>query len=638
MCGILGTYYFDRRRQVDERLLRAMADEVRHRGPDDEGYYVKRNLGLGFRRLAIIDLTPAGNQPMPNEDRTVWIVFNGEFYDFQRHRHALQANGHVFRSRTDTETILHFYESRGMRCLESIDGMFAFALWDEKKQELVLVRDRLGIKPLFYYIDSERIIFASEIKSILRDPSVPRELNPEALHHYLTFMTVPGPHTIFRNIFKLLPGHYLRLANGTQELVRYWTLPVHTDRSDSEHAWLSMLEERFAGAVQSQLVSDVPLGAFLSGGVDSSAVVAMMSRPSHPAVKTYSISFPGLDRYDESPYARQVSTLLHTEHKEFEVTATLADILPKLVWHFDEPFAVSSAFATYFLAKMAREHVTVALTGDGGDELFAGYPFRYSMDDRFRRISWAPQTIRRAIARTVQALPVFGPHTLREFLVKLHSYVAFFTGDADDAFFRTLTFFDEEEKSGLYTDAFRSTLQSPPSIEVLRQHYREFSSGDRVNRRLFADIKTTLVDEMLTKVDRMTMASSLEARVPILDHRLVELASAIPGRLKIQGQDGKQIFKQMLRPYLPADILSRRKHGFNVPMDRWLRRELFEFMSDLLSEDTLRRRGYFNPDRVRKLITDHVKGRANNVGQLYILMTFELWHRIFMDGTSVPAQ
>lgn len=633
MCGFVGIWHASPDRPVERGLLKAMTDTIIHRGPDDEGFFVDRNLGLGFRRLSIIDLSAAGHQPMCNEDGSVWIVFNGEYYGFQHVQQTLRARGHQFKSRTDTETILHLYEEEGIEGLAKIDGMFAFALWDGRKRELYLVRDRLGIKPLFYYTDGNRVVFGSEMKAILRDPSVPREIDNEALSHYLSFMTIPAPFTAYRNMYKLRPGHYLKItADGIAD-VCYWDLPSTVNEEASEESLAASLDELLGEAVRSQLVSDVPLGAFLSGGVDSSIVVAKMADGMREPVRSFSIAFPGMGDDDETPFARQVSTLLKTDHREFAVTPHLIEILPKLVWHFDEPFAVSSAFATYFLARMARENVTVALTGDGGDEVFAGYPFRYSQDARFQRIAWIPQPFRRLLFGAVEQMPVAGPAAMKEFLQWAKKGAGFFTHDADYAFFRTLSFFTETHKRLLVSDKDRFA-QCRPSFDILDEHYRRRAGQDPVSRRLYADIKTTLADEMLTKVDRMTMASSLEARVPLLDHRVVEFAARVPARYKLHGREGKLVLKRSAAGYLPSEILHRRKHGFNVPLDKWLRGELFPFMTDLLSEETLKRRGIFDARSVGRLIADHREHRANNVGQLYILMNFELWQRQFLDAPA----
>ena len=631
MCGIAGIYHFDPQRPVDASLLRRMTQQIRHRGPDAEGFHQGPNIGLGFRRLAIIDLSAAGNQPMCNEDESLWIVFNGEFYGFREHQERLKKAGHVFKSRTDTETVLHLYEEHGVECLQYLDGMFAFALWDRKTNDLLLVRDRLGIKPLHYAVRDSGILFGSEIKSILQDPTITRDIDEQALHDYLSFMTVPAPRSIYKGISKLLPGHYLRVHNGSVAIRPYWNLPTEPVSEMSRQDALGQLEDVLSRAVRSQLLSDVPLGAFLSGGVDSSAVVALMSEGTQEPVKTFAISFPGLEEYDESSHARDVSAMFSTHHMEFAVTPQLIDVLPKLAWHFDEPFAVSSAFATYFLAKMTREHVTVALTGDGGDELFAGYPFRYSMDARFARVGWVPRSVRSLVFGLVQHLPVFGTEPQRRFLTKARTAASFFTNDADEAFFRTFTYFDEPSKKALRASGQRGFAPATPSLDVLSRHYREAGKLDPVNRRLYGDLKTTLVDEMLTKVDRMTMAFGLEARVPLLDHRLVEFVMRLPGAWKIRGRDGKLLLKAAMSRFLPSRILERRKHGFTVPMDRWLREDLHEYLCDHLSEETVRRRGYFEPRVVQKLIRDHKEQKANNVGQLYTLLSFELWHRAFLD-------
>jgi len=631
MCGFCGIKYLTNSLFVEKEHLCRMNLKLTHRGPDSDGFYITNECGLSFRRLAILDLSADGNQPMTNEDGSIWIVFNGEFYGFQKYREQLIKKGHTFKSKTDTETILHLYEEYGINCLQYIDGMFAFALWDNRNKQLYLVRDRLGIKPLYYYIDKEKIIFGSEIKAILEYPGIKKEINYQALHNYLSFMTIPAPLTIYNNIYKLLPGNYLTHQNGNVITHEYWDLKEE-EGDYNEKYYIEELEVRFKKAVESYLISDVPIGAFLSGGVDSSAVVAMMSVILKSNVKTFSINFEGLNDYNEQKFSELVSSLYNTEHYTFNLKTDLISVLPKIVWYFDEPFAVSSAIGIYYLAKLAKEKITVALTGDGADELFAGYPFRYSMDNRYKKISKIPKIMRNIFFRALRLLPLLGNESQRNFVQKVKNYSKFFNGSQDDAFFNTYTFFDESIKRSLYTFNFSNGLYFEPSINVIKHYYNKINITDPIKRRLYGDIKTTLVDEMLTKVDKMSMAWSLESRVPFLDHELVEFVFNIPSKYKLQNREGKIILKKMLEKYLPNEILYRKKHGFNVPMDKWFRFELYDYLNDILSENTIKKRGIFNYEIIKKMIELHKNYKANYAGELNILLNFELWYREYIGS------
>jgi asparagine synthase (glutamine-hydrolysing) len=397
MCGITGIYYFDNKRTVEINQLKKMTDIISHRGPDDEGHYIDGNVGLGHRRLSIIDLSSDGHQPMCNEDGTIWIIFNGEFYNYLNYKNEIISKGHKLKSRSDTEYILHMYEEYGFEMVHKINGMFAFVIWDSKKQILFAARDRMGVKPFHYYIDNEKFLWGSEIKSILEHENTDKSIDFQALSDYFSFMSIPAPKTIYKKIRKLLPGHRLIIENGKVSVEKYWDLYYNNETIKPDDYYIEKFETLFSEAVNLRLISDVPLGAFLSGGVDSSAVVAMMAKNNVKEIKTFSISFKDLDKYDESLYAKQVAEQYNTFHTEFNLSGKHIDILPKLAWHFDEPFAVSSAFAVYFLSKMTREYVTVALSGDGADELFAGYPFRYSHDLRFDKIEKIPIALRKML-------------------------------------------------------------------------------------------------------------------------------------------------------------------------------------------------------------------------------------------------
>lgn len=536
MCGIFAWFDFTQNR-IDEALLRRMTDSMRHRGPDDAGYWISPSgqVGLGQRRLSIIDLSPAGREPMCNEDQTVWLTFNGEIYNFQEIRPHLEAKGHRFSSHTDAEVIIHAYEEWGIDCLQKFNGMWAFVLWDENRQRLLVSRDHFGIKPLVYYHDSRRFICGSELKALLADPGVPRQLNPTALHHYLSFMDVPGPYTIYQNIFKLKPGHYLIVEKGQVCQKPYWQLEVGPTIRASETEILETLEAKLSEAIRLQMISDAPLGTFLSGGVDSSIVSALAARSlGQEKLNTFSVSFAGAGDYDESHWAKQVAQHLGTNHCEFNMSLEFTDVLPHLINLFDEPFAVSSVIPLYLLSRETAKHVKVVLTGDGGDEVFGGYAGRYSLlDVVWDVLQWwplrgygtaTPQNSRDSIfTRTrwrspssiQQAKWLLETSSLPNEVARRRHYL------------NSLYTFREVEKAALYTPAWSEMLNGVSTAEVLWPHWPDKTS-DRLAKWQVLDLKTTLVDEMLSKVDKATMANGLEARVPLLDRHLVEYALRIP--------------------------------------------------------------------------------------------------------------
>ncbi|MEO8208928.1 MAG: asparagine synthase (glutamine-hydrolyzing) [bacterium] len=637
MCGIVGIYNFDKNNLVNKTLLKSMTDEIRHRGPDDEGYYIDKNVGLGFRRLSIIDISINGHQPMCNEDESVWIIFNGEFYNFQDYRNELEAKGHRFKSRTDSEVIIHLYEEYGEKCIEKINGMFAFCIYDKKKQQVLLARDRIGIKPLYYFLDNSRLIFASEIKAIIKDPSIQRNINYNSLSNFLTNHVIIGEDTIFNNIHKLLPGHFLKIENNKIQIKEYWDLNFTNDFiSCDENFFVEKIDELLSSSVNLQLISDVPLGVFLSGGVDSSGVVAYVDKIKGRKNKTqsFSISFIG-SKYDESRYAREVSKLYQTIHTEFDLKMDFIKSVPKIVWHLDEPFSDSSAFATYHLAKMARDYVTVVLTGDGGDEIFAGYPFRYSMDRRFNRVNFVPEVFRSSAYNLSKLFPSIGSKELKKKISDTKQYLKYLSKDSDTAFLLSFSIFDEKEQEKLLQEKILEKINLAEEIERVRK-YRNSHNGSSANilqQRLYYDIKTMLPDQMLTKVDKMTMASSLEARPPILDHRLVELAMNIPSNFKIKNRNGKLILKKTFEKYLPKEILYRKKSGFNVPIEEWFRKDLKEYARGILSEESIRKRGLFKYSYIDKLFDDHSKFKTNNASKIFTLISLEVWFQIFIDKT-----
>ena len=620
MCGIAGQVTADRR-PVEADRIAAMGERLRHRGPDDHGVYVHGHVGLAHRRLSVLDLSAAGRQPMCNEDESVWIVFNGEIYNFGELRAQL-ASRHTFRSRTDTEVVLHLYEEYGLNCVSMLRGMFAFAIWDGRAQRLVLARDRLGKKPLFYRVDEDGLGFASELKALVLNRPVP-DLDPVALHHYLTFQYIPAPWTIFRGICKLPPAHLLVYEDGKVTEHPYWTLRYDEklagrDERELREEFRSLLEE----SVRLRLISDVPLGAFLSGGVDSSSIVAIMSRLLDRPVKTFSIGFAEKE-FNELPYAAEVARQFGTEHQEFVVEPSAVDILPALVSVYDEPYADSSAIPTYYVSQLSRQFVTVVLNGDGGDELLAGYP-RYRTEGWDRLAARLPRGIT-APLRTLGARVPAG--RLSKGLARLGSPFA-------RSYLARICYFSPEEKADLYEPSFAARVAADDSYDLLLQWFRNVHATDLLDQLLSVDTHSYLPDDLLVKVDRATMAHGLEARSPFLDHRLMEFAASLPVDLKVRGGQGKYLLKAAMRGVLPDHILDRSKMGFGVPIDRWFRKDCRAFVRDTLLSSRALQRGYFRPDRVRAMLDAHQDGGSNYGYRLYALLMLELWHREYMDAAA----
>ncbi|MDX1777960.1 MAG: asparagine synthase (glutamine-hydrolyzing), partial [Thermodesulfobacteriota bacterium] len=524
--------------------MRSMASVINHRGPDDEGIYLKGNVGLAHKRLSILDLSTAGHQPMSNEDGSVWIVFNGEIYNFLDLREALIKKGHTFVSRTDTETIIHLYEEKGIECVHDLRGMFAFAIWDEQKKRLFCARDRAGKKPFVYAHTKEGFVFASEIKSLLRDPLIDKSLDYRAIHHYLTYQYVPSPLSIFENIKKLPPAHILIYERGKITAQRYWNLSYRNKiHLSSVRDYGERFRDLFEEAVKIRLRSDVPLGAFLSGGIDSSLVVAVMSRLMNQPVKTFSIGFEE-EAYDEVKFARLIAEKYETDHHEFTVKPDAVSILPKIVWHYNEPFADSSAIPTYYVSKMTRDFVTVALNGDGGDESFAGYE-RYLADklaDYYRRV---PSFVREGIIR--RAVDIL-PHSTnrRNFFRRLKRFVKGISETPERRYVRWICFFDNEMKEDLYTASFKELNREYDSVDLTVRWYERADAKQFLDRTLFVDVMSYLPEDLLVKVDIASMAHSLEARSPVLDHKVMEFAASLPPNLKLRGMETKYLLKETL--------------------------------------------------------------------------------------------
>jgi asparagine synthase (glutamine-hydrolysing) len=627
MCGIAGKLYFDRERAVDPALLTRMHQVLAHRGPDDSGIYHDGPVGLAHRRLAIIDLSPGGHQPMASADGRVWIVFNGEIYNFLELRAELERQGVRFRSRSDTEVILALYDRDGVDFVRALRGMFALALWDGRTRRLVLARDRAGKKPLLYYADAERFVFGSEAKALLEDPEVPVAMDPVAIHHYLTFGYVPAPRSAFRDISKVPPAHYLVVDNGVVRTERYWELSYEPKRVASEAALCEELREQLLDAVRVRLISDVPLGAFLSGGIDSSAVVAMMSRLSSKPVKTFSIGFED-DEFNELPHARLVAQRFGTDHHEFIVKPDALEVLPELVWHYNEPYADSSAIPTYYLAKLARQHVTVALNGDAGDENFAGYD-RYLGMQLAGHYDRLPRAARAAIQAGVAALPARGGH--RGLVRRAKRFVAAMARPAGERYGSWISFFSNEDKTTLYTDGFADAVRGLDAFGWLERAAARVPASDPLDRTLGMDVATYLADDLLVKVDIASMAHALEARSPMVDHRFMEFAAALPASMKLRGRTKKYLLKAALRGILPDAIIDRPKMGFGVPIADWLRRELRDLAHETLLSSRAQARGLFRPAEVRGLLAAHADPRTPRHFQLWNLLALELWFQRFLD-------
>jgi asparagine synthase (glutamine-hydrolysing) len=649
MCGICGEIDFSSGVSVQpiQRMCRVLA----HRGPDDEGIvFIKGNrnlevkdssefppvekgfeVGLGHRRLSIIDLSEAGHQPMCNEDGRIWIVFNGEIYNFQGIRERLEKKGHLFKSKSDTEVILHAYEEWGVECLNHFRGMFAFAIWDSKQRQLFMARDRLGKKPLVYFHQNGHFAFGSEIKALLQIPGIEKKVNGNAIHHYLTYQYVPAPDTIFEGIKKLPPAHYLIYdREGNVKVERYWKLyfspcgQTKMDLREISHRIQTELEE----SVKLRLISDVPLGAFLSGGVDSSLIVGMMAKLSGRPVKTFSIGFEEKE-FDELSYARLVSNHFGTEHHEFIVKPNAIEILPKLVWHYNEPFADSSAIPTYYVAKMTKDYVKVVLTGDAGDENFAGYPrylrsklliFFLKMPKRLRRDFFPP------LLRMITQF-----HWREKTFNRLAAYIESISSNQVRNYAEQVKIYNAKEKEDLYSYEFNEVVKGTDSVEYLLSKFEEVRINNLIDQLLYLDINTYLPEDLLVKMDIATMANSLEARLPFLDHKFMELVAGIPSHLKLKGTKSKFILKTAFKDFLPDAVFKRRKMGFGVPVSRWFRNELKDYIYEILLDPRTLNRGYFRREGIERLLKDHIALRYDHSSKIWALLFLEIWFRVFMD-------
>jgi asparagine synthase (glutamine-hydrolysing) len=626
MCGIAGIVRNDGK-PVDEQLLRRMNEAIRHRGPDEDGFYVNGSVGLAMRRLAIIDLK-SGQQPIHNQDRSSWIVFNGEIYNYLELREKLEQLGHTFYTNSDTEAIVHAYDQFGADCPNHLRGMFAFAIWNERTQELFLARDRVGKKPLLYAEVNGQLIFASEFSALLLHPDVSRDIEPEALDYYLSFMCIPAPLTAYRAIRKLEPGHWLRWRHGNVELQRYWqpdfTKKIDISEEEAGERTIEILRE----AVRVRLMSEVPLGAFLSGGIDSSAVVALMSQESTERVKTFSIGFDEQD-FSELHHARRVAEHVGAEHHEFIVRPDAIEVLPLLVDHYGEPYADSSAVPTYYVAKETRKHVTVALNGDGGDESFAGYERYIAMGftEKYRRV---PSFLRESLIKeTVNLIPT-SPNG-RSRVKSAQRMLSVVSLPKVDRYTRWVSVFNEETKRPLYSDGFRQQTREANATGLLAEWFKRANGIGILDAMLLTDQMTYLPNDLLVKVDIATMAVSLEARSPFLDHKVIEFAASLPQNLKLRRLTSKYLLKKVLRKLLPNENLNRRKMGFGVPIGHWFRGKMQPFLREVLLSDKATRRGLFKPETVRQLIDLHTTGERDYSHQLWTLLMLELWFNRFID-------
>jgi asparagine synthase (glutamine-hydrolysing) len=632
MCGIAGIVHGDGR-AADPALVERMCAAIEHRGPDARGIHAEGPAGLGIQRLRVVDLE-GGDQPIYNEDRSVAVVLNGEIYNFRELRRRLEAAGHRFRSDGDTEVIVHLYEEEGVECVRSLDGMFAFALWDEPRRRLLVARDRVGKKPLFYSLRAGALSFASELRALLEDEEVPRDLDEAALDCYLAYGYVPAPFSAFAAVRKLPPATRMVYEGGRVALERYWQLDYSRKHAvDDPRELHQPLLEQLQEATRRRLVADVPLGAFLSGGIDSSAVVAAMARETSEPVKTFSIGFGG-GRFDELEHARAVAELFGTEHEELHVRPDAIEIAPKIARHYGEPFADSSAIPSFYLAEMTRRHVTVALNGDGGDESFAGYT-RYAANALAGRLERIPAPMRRAAAALAGRVPESGEEqSARNRLRRLGGSLGL---EGPARYERYVSLFDAGQRAWLYTDEHRAALgDGGVAAEAIAEPWREASGRDRLDVLLEVDVRTYLPGDLLTKIDIATMAHSLEARSPFLDPALMQFAASIPAPMKLRGMEKKVVLRDALRSWLPETILDRPKQGFSVPLADWLRGDLRDYSRDLLLDPAALSRSRFRPAALETLLSEHEAG-TEHAHRIWALMMLELWRTEVLEPRAATS-
>jgi len=634
MCGICGKFAFGGNETVSLELVRAMADTIRHRGPDDDGYYVAGNVGLGFRRLSVIDLK-SGHQPLSNEDGSVWIIFNGEIYNYQELRGFLLSKGHVFKTQTDTEVIVHLYEELGPDCLQKLRGMFAFAIWDEKTKTLLLARDRVGIKPLYYSLGDSSLIFASEIKAILADPSINRKMVPELIDRFLTFLYVPGKETLLNGISKLAPGHYLLVRNGKAVIRQYWDLRFDglsdsMSVKDAETELLSLLEE----TVRLHMIADVPVGVLLSGGIDSTGVLSLAVNATGKKISTFTVGFSGGEVADERPYARLAAERFGTRHYEMTISAAdFARFLPQYIWHMEEPVCEPPAIALYYISKLAKQYVTVLLSGEGGDEAFAGY-------SNYRNLVW--------LERLKAGGPVVNEALAKGFSLtdsvfhfsRLAKYSSLMSERFPDYYYGRTSNphrFTGNRLGKVYSTNFSREVNRERSLEPVRQLQDHVRGKDTLDAMLYIDTKTWLPDDLLIKADKITMANSIELRVPLLDHKVLEFAARLPSSFKLNGHKTKYILKKALSKRIPSEIRNRKKTGFPVPYESWLRKDLKDVVWDVLMDGKTIGRGYFRKSEIESLLQANSNGDDYSK-EIFSLLSLELWQRTFLEREQVVLQ
>jgi asparagine synthase (glutamine-hydrolysing) len=647
MCGIAGAIWTQPQLAVADATLRQMTDLLTHRGPDEHGQlslpYQSRDpyeplpgVALGHRRLSIIDLA-GGSQPLANEDETIWVVFNGEIYNYPALRQRLEGSGHRFRTDSDTETIVHLYEDEGVDCFRHLNGMFALAIYDQRQRKLILARDRAGKKPLVYRHEGARLLFASELKSILAVPGVPRDLDPAAIDEYLTYQYVPHPNTIFRGIKKLPPAHYAVYQDGRLDVKPYWQVDFATEQPTSEADAIDRVRTLLKDSIELRLRSDVPLGAFLSGGIDSSIVCALaqdaLRETSGERLKTFTIGFPVKD-FDESGYAAEVAAHLGTDHQSLEVSPDAVGILSKLVWHYDEPFGDSSAIPTWYLSEMTRQHVTVALSGDGSDELFAGYK-RYQAVALAESFDRMPSVRNFLSARLWQKLP--GGKRDRSARRRALRFAAALAQSPQRRYLEWMAIFRESQRAALYTDDFIAQLPESDPLAFLSVPWNKAKQRDQLTAASLTDLVTYLPCDLMTKVDVASMAHGLEVRCPMLDYRLIEFAAALPRSLKYRWGQGKYLLRKAYADRLPPRVWKRPKMGFGVPLPHWFRCELKDMTRDVLLSREAIERGYFRPEAIEQLIAEHATGHYDHSARLWALLFFELWLREWLASIPAPA-
>jgi asparagine synthase (glutamine-hydrolysing) len=617
MCGITGKIFFSKENNIEEAELKRMADVIQHRGPDDEGFYINKNIGLGFRRLSIIDLH-TGHQPLSNENDSKWIVFNGEIYNFLELRDELIKKGYSFKTKTDTEVILKLYEEYGVHCVDFLRGMFGFAIWDDEKQQLFCARDRFGIKPFYYYQDNEKFVFGSEIKSILKSENIDKTFSDDALDSYFAFGYITSDLSIYKEIKKLQPAHYLLLSFAHQpkiEIKKYWEILFEPDCSKTEQQWCEEIESSLSESVKLHMIADVPLGAFLSGGIDSSSVVAMMAKNSTQPIKTFSIGFKE-QKYNELQFAREVAEKYNCEHHEEIVEPESMSLLPKLVHAYDEPFADSSAIPTYYVSKLARKYVTVVLSGDGGDELFAGY-------DSYKHLKQIYSDLLNFRSPSLNKFIWGNLHKLIPQYMKGKTRTNYYSKDRNLIPAHLTVWSRAERKRLLVNYGFVDHQNTSENFkETILKKRRDY---DFISNMQNLDMQTYMVDSILTKVDRASMLNSLEVRVPLLDHKFAELSFKIPWNLKFNQQNQKYIFKKAMKPYLPSNIFNHPKQGFSVPLEFWFKDDLKEYVTDTLLSANSKLSRFLNKKYISEIIHKNQTGTKDFSSRIWPLVFFEEW-------------